>query len=297
MDKLRAIKVFVKVAQSDSLSAAARQMGEPLTNVSRLLTQLEADLGCSLIHRTTRQMALTAEGRNYLTVCKLLLDDLEQAELQLTGQATELSGEIVVTAPVAFGRLHVLPVINLFLQQYPKISAKLMLLDRQVDMLDEGIDVALRIGHLPDSAHLATHVGTQSLITCAAPNYLKERGTPLQVQDLPSHDLIMFTGRPSGARWVFKSQAHGQKAIRLQPRLSVNTAEAAIESAVAGLGITRVLAYQAQAQIDAGELIPVLTEFDDTTIPVNLLRWPNRTDPQRVREFINFASKQLRART
>ena len=296
MDKLRAMKNFVTVVRAGSLSAAARELGTPLTNISRSLSQLEMELGCTLVTRTTRKMVLTPEGRDYFAVCQLLLDDLEQAEQQLLGNTAELSGMLTLTAPRAFGKLHVLPVLNSFLAAYPKIDARLLLEDRHVDMLDEGVDIAVRIGVLRDSGHLATLIGHLHMVVCAAPRYLETHGTPQVPTDIVEHASIGFTSPPSGLRWSFKSTARGRTTVRLRPRLIVNTAEAAVEAAESGLGIARVLSYQAQEAIQAGRLVPILTAWDDTQIPVHLLRWPSRATPLRVHEFLGYATQALRER-
>lgn len=294
MDKLRAMNVFVGVAQAGSLSAAARKMDIPLTNVSRLLSQLEEALGCALITRSSRRLDLTPEGRDYLTTCRLILDDLEQAESRLTGGLTDLKGPLTITAPETFGKLHVLPLLTDFLDQHPGIEARLLLSDRQVDMVEEGVDIAVRIGALRDSGHLSTMIGTQRLVTCAAPSYL-ERQPPLDaVGQLSKHSCICFDAPPSGLRWVFHSNTKGKKTIRVRPRLTVNSAEAAVTAAVRGLGVIRVLSYQARTAIAEGRLVPLLEEADDTRIPVNLLRWPHRSTPRRIRQFIDFAADKLR---
>lgn len=297
MDKLRAMSVFVAVARAGSLSAAARSLDIPLTNVSRLLSQLEDHLGCALVTRSSRRLDLTPEGRDYLITCRLILDDLEQAESRITGELTALKGPLTITAPETFGKLHVLPVVTEFLALHPGIDARLLLQDRRVDMVEEGVDVAVRIGALRDSGHLATAIGSQSMVTCAAPAYLARTPAPRRVRDLTAHSCICFDAPPSGFRWTYASAEHGRQTIRVRPRLTVNSAEAAVQAAVQGLGIIRVLAYQARAAIEAGHLTPLLTEADDTRIPVNLLRWPHRTTPQRIRHFIDFAAGKLRAET
>ncbi|NVO25634.1 LysR family transcriptional regulator [Donghicola mangrovi] len=294
MDKLRAMAVFVTVARCESLSAAAREMDVPLTNISRLLSQLEDSLGCALITRSSRRLELTPEGREYLTACRLILDDLEQAESRLSGGIADLSGPLTITAPETFGKLHVLPVLTDFLKQHPAIDARLLLLDRRVDMIEEGVDVAVRIGALRDSGHLATLVGSQRMVTCAAPDYLAGAPALSRVSQLAAHSCICFVAQPSGLRWTYASRRGGRKTIRVRPRLTVNSAEAAVDAAISGLGVIRVLAYQARHAIRSGQLVPLLEEWDDTEIPVHLLRWPHRTAPRRVKDFISFAAERLR---
>lgn len=295
MDQFRAMNVFVAVAEAGSLSAAARRLCEPLTNVSRLLSQLEAHVACVLIDRTTRRMMLTDAGRDYLKTCRQVLEVLEHAESRIAGQSTELSGEIAITAPVSFGRLHVLPKIAEFLGAYPRINARLLLIDRIVDLMEEGIDVAIRIGELPDSGLMAMRVGTLRFITCASPNYLARCGLPKSVIELAERDCVTFDGMPGGSRWIFKSKRYGREAVKIRSRLSVNNAEAAVEAAVAGVGITRVLSYQARGALDAGLLQPILERFEDTLVPVHLVYRATRSDSPRVREFVQFAADRLRA--
>ena len=297
MDRFRAMHVFVAVVEAGSLSAAARRLREPLTNVSRLLSQLEAHVACTLIDRTTRRMMLTDAGRDYLKTCRQVLEELERAESRIAGQSTELSGELAITAPVSFGRLHVLPMIASFLDAYPRINARLLLIDRIVDLIEEGIDIAIRIGELPDSGLVAMRVGTLKFSVCASPNYLAQHGVPASIADVTERDCVTFSGMAGGSRWIFKSKRYGRKAVKVRSRLSVNNAEAAVEAAVAGVGITRVLSYQARSALEAGLLKPILERFEDTLIPVHLVYRPTRSDNPRVREFVQFAAERLRAQS
>ncbi|MFN3624112.1 MAG: LysR family transcriptional regulator [Hyphomicrobium sp.] len=295
MDRLRAMAAFVAVTEAGSLSAAARTLGEPLTNLSRMLSQLEAHLGCTLLHRSTRHMVLTPAGSEYLETCRSVLETVAIAERRIAGQADELSGDLAVTAPVLFGRMYVVPLLAQFLLEYPRINARLMLVDRVVDLLEEGIDIALRIGELPDSALLATRVGSLRLVTCAAPTYLERCGTPPAPAALAQHDCVTFANLPGGARWIFKSRRYGRKAIRVRSRLSINTADAAIAAATAGIGITRVLSYQAEDALREGRLLPILERFEDSAIPVHLVYGPTRSSNARVRSFVRFAAEKLRS--
>lgn len=289
------MSVFVAVTEAGSLSAAARRLGEPLTNVSRLVAQLEAHLGSTLLDRSTRRMALTAAGSEYLETCKRVLESIESAESRIAGQSAELSGDLGITAPVQFGRLHVLPVVGEFLTRYPRINARMLLVDRVVDLLEEEIDVAVRIGDLPDSTLFATRVGTLRLVTCASPAYLERHGTPEAPAALARHGCVTFLGLPTGTRWIFASSRHGRRSVRVHARLSVNSADAAVAAAIAGLGVTRVLSYQAEAALADGRLLPILGEFDDGVIPVHLVYRPTRSENPRVRDFVRFAADKLRA--
>ncbi|MDX2308920.1 MAG: LysR family transcriptional regulator [Hyphomicrobium sp.] len=290
------MSVFIAVANAGSLSAAARSLGEPLTNVSRLLAQIEEHLGVTLVERTTRRLALTAAGRDYLGTCRRILEDLNTAEALLAGQSSALSGGLSVTAPVGLGRRHVLPVVTDFLAAYPEINVRLVLLDRIVDLMGEDVDVAIRVGKMKDSQLLASGVGTLKLVTCAAPAYLARRGAPHTVDAIAGHDCITFGGLSGGTRWVFTSRRYGRQAIRVRSRLDVNAADAAVAAAVEGVGIARVLSYQAEDALRSRALVPVLQRFDDGAIPVSLVHRPARASTSIVREFVRFASAKLRAR-
>lgn len=296
MDRLRAMNVFIAVAGAGSLSAAARQLGEPLTTVSRLIAALESHVGTALIIRTTRHMSLTDAGRAYLETCRRVFEELEAAESRIGGKDDALAGELSVTAPIVCGRLHLLPVATGFLAKHPAIDLRLHLVDRVVDLVEEGIDVALRIGLLPDSSLIATRVGTLRLVTCAAPSYLKKHGAPDTPAALAGHDCIGFSNLSGGGRWIYKSASYGRRVARVDLRLAVNSAEAAIDAAVAGLGITRVLSYQAEEALKTRRLKAILDAFDDTAIPVHLVQRAVRLPKPQVRHFVAFAAKGLRAR-
>ncbi len=296
MDKLRAISTFIRVAELGSLSAAARTLGLPLTTVSRHLAQLEEALGVSLIARTTRRLSVTDEGLSYMHFCRRLLEDIESAEASLTGGGTDPAGELVVTAPIVFGRLHVLPVLATFLEQHPRISARLRLTDQILDLTEEGIDVAIRIGAMPNSTLVATKVGTLRRLTCASPAYLEAHGTPARPEDLADHTCIVFAPMPDGGRWTFKHAAKGTRPVRPHVRLSVNTAEAAIDAAAGGLGITRLMSYQAEAALAKKHLEVILEAFDDSTIPVQVVHRSVRLQRPHVRLFLDRIAPELKSR-
>lgn len=296
MDRLRAMNVFIAAAGAGSLSAAARQLGLPLTTVSRQLADLEAHVGAVLLARTTRTMALTDAGRNYLETCRRVLDDLDAAERAIAGKSGGLSGEIALTAPVMFGRLHVLPVAAEFLDRHPDVSVRFSLSDRIVDLAEEGFDAAVRIGALPDSSLIATKIGAVRFATCAAPAYLRKHGAPEAPKALLAHACVAFSPLPGGARWVFKSGAHGRIAVRIAPRLVLNSVEAAIDASAAGLGVTRLLSYQVETALARKRLVPVLADYDDAEAPVHLVQRSLRLAKPHVRAFAAFAAEKLRAR-
>ena len=292
MDRLAAINVFVAIAEAGSLSAAGRRLGMPLSTVSRYLAALEDQVRVRLITRTTRDLVLTESGRHYLESCRRIVAELEAAELRLAGEHEEPQGELAVTAPVVFGRLQVLPVVVEFLRMSPRVTARLLLVDRTVDLIEEGLDVSVRIGALPDSSLIATRVGSIRHITCASPAYLVSRGRPSSPQELRNHDCISFTALSPVERWSFAG-AKPQR-VNLHPRLTVNTAEAAIDAAVAGLGITRVLSYQAARPVADGSLRLILENFEPEEMPVNILHREDRLPQAKVQSFIAFAVPRLR---
>jgi DNA-binding transcriptional LysR family regulator len=292
MDRLAAINVFVAIAEASSLSAAGRRLGMPLSTVSRYLAALEDQVGVRLITRTTRELALTEPGRHYLQSCRRIVAELEAAELRLAGEHQEPQGELAVTAPVVFGRLHVQPVVVEFLRMFPRVTARLLLVDRTVDLIEEGLDVSVRIGALPDSSLIAARVGSIRHITCASPAYLASRGRPSSPQELRNHDCISFTELSPVERWSFAGPK--PQRVNLHPRLTVNTAEAAIDAAVAGLGITRVLSYQAARPVADGSLRLILENFEPEEMPVNILHREDRLPQAKVESFIAFAVPRLR---
>lgn len=293
MDRLAAINVFVAIAEAGSLSAAGRRLGMPLSTVSRHLAALEDQVGVRLITRTTRELVLTEPGRHYLESCRRIVAELEAAELHLAGEHQEPQGELAVTAPVVFGRLNVLPVVVEFLRMSPRVTARLLLVDRTVDLIEEGLDVSVRIGALPDSSLIATLVGSIRHITCASPAYLASRGRPSSPQELRNHDCISFTALSPVERWSFAGSKPHQR-VNLHPRLTVNTAEAAIDAAVAGLGITRVLSYQAARAVADGSLRLILENFEPEEMPVNILHREDRLPQAKVQSFVAFAMPRLR---
>jgi DNA-binding transcriptional LysR family regulator len=292
MDRLAAINVFVAIAEAGSLSAAGRRLGMPLSTVSRYLAALEDQVRVRLITRTTRDLVLTESGRHYLESCRRLVAELEAAELRLAGEHEEPQGELAVTAPVVFGRLQVLPLVVEFLRMSPRVTARLLLVDRTVDLIEEGLDVSVRIGALPDSSLIATRVGSIRHITCASPAYLLSRGRPSSPQELRNHDCISFTALSPVERWSFAGPK--PQRVNLHPRLTVNTAEAAIDAAVAGLGITRVLSYQAARPVAEGSLRLILEKFEPEEMPVNILHREDRLPQAKVQSFIAFAVPRLR---
>jgi DNA-binding transcriptional LysR family regulator len=294
VDQLDSMRAFAAIAQAGSFSAAARALGAPVASVSRKLAALEAHVGARLVSRTTRRTALTEVGRRYLETCQRVLAQIDEADRSAAADAHEPQGPLTVTAPVAFGRLHVVAVVSEFLRAHPRVDVRLSLADRNLEWVDEGLDVAVRIGALPDSSLVAAKVGAVRRIACASPDYLRRRGTPAQPEDLAAHDCVSFEPLSSPTRWSFPSR-RGARAVSIRSRLTVTTADAAIDAAASGLGITRVLSYQAADAIAAGRLTRILERFEPAALPVSVLHAEGRAPRPKVRAFVELATTRLRA--
>ena len=295
MDRLESMSTLLAAVETGSLSAASRKLGMPLATVSRKVSELEAHLKTRLVNRTSRCLQLTDAGRSYVAACKRILGEIEEAEHTATGEYRAPRGDLTITAPIVFGRLHVLPVALEFLKAYPEIDIRMTLVDRVVNLLEEQVDLAIRIGALPDSSLVATRLGAIRLITCASPAYFAERGLPKKPSEVSSHDCITFAGLTSSEAWIFAS-AKSEISVPVHSRLIVNTAEAAIDAAIASIGITRVLSYQAAGAIRAAALAVVLQDFEPKPWPVSLVRTSQPPLPLKVRAFLDFATPRLKAR-
>ena len=293
MDRFESMSILLAVVVAGSLSAASRSTGMPLATVSRKISELEAHLGTRLLNRSTRQLSLTEAGQSYIAACKRILEDVADAERTAAGEYSHPRGDLIMTAPIVFGRLHVLPVVTAFLKTYPDIDIRLVLTDRVAHLLEDHLDLAVRIGQLPTSNFVARKVGTIGRVTCASPAYLAERGKPEQPGDLADHDCISFEGTNSGGAWTFL-MGTTDLSVPIHSRLIVNTAEAAIDAAMAGLGITRVLSYQAAAAVQAGSLTRLLQEFEPAPIPINLVHANQGLLPLKLRAFFDYAAPRLR---
>lgn len=293
MDRLVSMGVFVAVAESGSFAAAARHLRRSPAAVTRAIAELEAALTVRLLDRTTRAVSLTDAGERFLPGAKRLLADFADIEQSAAGLASAPRGELRVTAPIVFGRRHVLPLATEFLARYPDVNVRLELTDRSVDLIEDGLDVAVRIGALPSSSAIATNVGSVRRIVVAAADYLARRGEPSSPDELGSHDLIAFAGLESQTRWRFR---HGGAPIEtaIHPRLIVNTAEAAIDSAMAGFGITRVLSYQVADALAEGSLVRLLRGYETEPAPVHLLYPQGRYPAPKLRAFLDLVAPPLR---
>ncbi len=291
MDRFEAMAVFVAIAEAGSLSAAARRLAQPLATVSRKLALLEGQLKTRLIARSTRRLELTDAGRDYLAACRQILEQVDEAERAASGAYARPKGRLVISAPVVFGRLHLLPVIVEFLREFPEVDVRLIQADRVANLLEEHLDLALRVGELADSGLVATKLGEIRRVLCASPAYLAAYGRPEAPADLARHACISFEGLMSPSRWVFPGGP-----VEIHSRLTVTTAEAAISAALQGLGLTRVLSYQVADALQAGTLERLLPEHESAPVPVSLIYPGQGRLPMKCRAFLDFAAARLRER-
>jgi DNA-binding transcriptional LysR family regulator len=295
MNRLESMSVLLAVVDAGSLSAAGRKLGMPLATVSRKVSELEAALKTQLMIRSTRRLTLTEPGRRYIAACRRILEDVNEAERAAGGEYAEPRGELVMTAPMVFGRLHVLPVVTEFLQAYPEVTVRLALGDRNSNLQEEHVDLALRIGALPDSGLITTQLGSVRRVACASPEYLTRKGLPERVHDLATHDCVSFDVFAAGDLWRFGFDG-SETAVQIHPRLTVSTAEAAIDAAVAGLGVTCVLSYQVESALRAGALSLILESFEPAPLPVSFLYASQGRLPLKLRALLDFATPRLRVR-
>ena len=293
MDRFDAMATLIAAVDGGSLSAASRQLGMPLTTVSRKVSELEAHLRTRLVVRTSRKLLLTEAGQAYVAASRRILEEIDEAKRVASGEYRTPQGHLTITAPIMFGRLHVEPVVLAFLQAYPEIDARLILADHVVSLIDDHVDVAVRVGRLPDSAMVAMRLGEIRWVTCVSPDYLAARDTPETLAALSSHDCVMFEGLYSNTAWSF-GQGKQAVTIPVRPRLAVNTADAAIAAAVAGTGITRVLSYQVADAVAAGTLLLLLQDFEPEPLPVHLVYPAQPLLPLKLRAFLDFAAPPLK---
>jgi len=295
MDRLESMATLVAAVDAGSLSAAARRLGMPLATVSRKVSELEQHLQTRLLNRSHRQLTLTDAGRSYLAACKRILEQIGEAERAASGEYSSPRGELTLTAPLVFGRLHVVPIVAEFLRAYPEIDVRMVLTDRVTNLSEDHVDVAIRIGALPDSSLVATRIGGIQRVVCASPEYLAARGTPKKPDDLQRHDCVTFEGLSSPESWVFQT-GKGETRVAIHSRLAVNTAEAAIDAASYGVGLTRVLSYQTASAEGSGALLRVLRAFESQAAPINLVYGGQPPLPLKLRAFLDFAAPRLKAR-
>jgi DNA-binding transcriptional LysR family regulator len=295
MDRLDAITAFVAAVDEGSLAAAARRLKLSPASISRAITALEARLGTALLHRTARSLQLTEAGRDYLATSRLVLAELEAADRGVAARTALPRGLLTITAPPIFGRRVVRPIVDDFLDTHPAVQARLILADRLLDLVDEGVDIAIRIAFLPDSTLIARQVGQVQWVVCAAPSYLEAHGTPHEPADLSNHRCIT----PYQASWGFTTDRTDEHAplrhVHVRARLSVNGQAPAIDSTVAGHGITRVMSFSIRRELESGLLVPLLTAFTPRSLPVQIVAMRDLLATVKVRAFVDHAVPALAA--
>ncbi|MCS4317576.1 DNA-binding transcriptional LysR family regulator [Serratia sp. BIGb0234] len=290
MDRLDELAIFVAVVQHGSLAAAGRKLRRSAPAVTRAIASLEQCFGARLVERTTRRLAPTEAGLRLAERAHLLLTDYQAAVLDTAD--TQLTGLLRITSPVQFGRKHVAPVVMAFLDRYPQMQIEMVLNDRNLDLIDEGLDVAVRIGHLQDSSRVARRLGQVSRVTVASPDYLARRGEPQEPAQLAEHDTIVGTQRASLREWRFGPQENGER-VRLTPRLLLNDVETQLLAVRAGKGIARLLSYQVADDLAAGTLVRLLPAFEPLPMPVQLVAQNMQRMPLKVRTFWDYAWQEL----
>ena len=293
MDRFQAMRIFVRVVEAQSFAAAARELGSSPPAVTRAVAFLEEITGARLLTRTTRSVTLTEPGANYYDDCKRLLADLEEAEAAAGGAYARPSGTLTITAPVLFGQMYIFPVMTEFLDLYPEVRGRVLLFDRIVNIVEEGIDLAIRIGHMADTSMSAIKVGTVRRIICGSPDYFARRGRPQGPADIGAHRVVASTGSSAPLDWQFG----GDQNIRLSvnARLQTNSIEAARKAAIDGWGLVRMLSYQAVPFIENGSLEVVLSDYEPEPLPIHIVHPEGRHAPAKVRAFIDLAVDRLRS--
>jgi DNA-binding transcriptional LysR family regulator len=294
MDRLDAMKVFVVAIDEGSLAAAGRKLGRSPAAVSRAIAFLEAHVGTELLHRTTRAIKLSEEGERYAEVCRRVLAELEEADIMVGGGQSAPRGTLTLTAPVMPGELVLRPILDAFLDATPTMSARLLLLDRSVNLIEEGIDVALRVGNLADSSMIAMRIGEERRVLVAAPRYLKQNPRIVEPADLVKHQIIAMAHLPNS--WTFPPSPGSSvpRTVQFTPRLVINTIRGALASAVGGRGVARLFSYQVAEHVRHGELEILLPDHEYPPLPVHLVAPHGRHSAPKVRAFIDFAAPRLR---
>ncbi|UZE23801.1 LysR family transcriptional regulator [Pseudomonas sp. B21-056] len=293
MDRFQEMQVFMAVAQESGFSAAARRLGLSAASVTRAVAALEQRIGTPLLVRTTRNVYLSEAGQRFLEDCRRILGDLQEAEDSAAGSHAQPRGQLTITAPVLFGQLFVTPLLVEYLRQYPEVSINALLLDRNVSMVEEGMDVAVRIGELPDSNQHAVRVGEVRRVVCGSPAFFAQHGRPRHPQELERLPVVASSAIGQVRSWTFVD-AGQSLAVRPVPRLVVTANQAAITAASQGLGMTRVLSYQVAGEVASGELEIVLADFELPPLPIHVVYQGGRNAPARVRSFVDFTVSALR---
>lgn len=293
MDRLQAMRIFGEVAERGGFASAARALNLGASIVTRAVAGLERDIGARLLIRTTRSVKLTSAGERYLADTRRILVEIAEAEANAAGSFSAPAGTLTITAPVLFGRLYVLPILLDFLDQYPAVQVRFLLLDRIVNLIDEGIDIAIRIAHLPSSALTAQRVGTIRQVVCGAPSYFERHAPPRVPDDLRHHRVIGRDGVFGGSEWRFGLDDSIR--VPISTRLICNTNDAVIDAVAAGWGISRFQSYQVATPIAEGRLTPVLMDHEREPVPIHIVHAEGRESSARLRAFVDFAARQLRS--
>ena len=296
IDRLDAMRVFVTALNEGSLARAGQKLRRSSAAITRALASLESHVGSQLLHRTARHLTLTEAGERYAAVCRHVLAELDEADLFAAGERATPHGVLTVTAPVMFGTRILRPIVGEFLKKYPAVQIRFLLLNRLTNLVDEGIDVALRIAPLQDFARLGVRVGEVRRVLCASPRYLANRAVPRTIADLAQHDCIAIEPTSAEDIWSFPPPPGRKMArtVRVRPRLMVNADEAAVSAAVDGEGIVRIFSYKIQQEVEDGSLVLLLPEDEPPPIPVHLVASEHRLALTKVRAFMDFAGTRLR---
>jgi DNA-binding transcriptional LysR family regulator len=295
MDRLQAMIAFVTVVETEGFASAARKLNVSPSVISRLMTEFEEHLGVRLLTRTTRIVRVTDAGATFFEDCRRILAEIEAAELSAVGLSTTPCGQLTVTAPVLFGKMYVTPLALDYLTRYPAVNLNCWFLDRIVNLVDEGVDVAIRIGELPSSSLQAIAVGKVRRVLCASPDYLETHGVPQRPEDLASHVTIQATGLTPSPEWRFR--VNGKPlTVPIQPRLATTNNDSAIAAALAGLGIVRLVSYQVAQELAEGRLRAVLSDYELVPLPIHVVHREGKHANQKVRAFLDLAIETLRAK-
>ena len=295
MDKLQSMAMLIKVVEAGSFSGASKILNVPLPTLSRKISELEDHLGIRLLHRTTRQLSLTSAGVNYMTGCKRVIEQVEEIELEVKEEYSEPKGNLVITAPVMFGRRYVLPIVTEFLSLHSNINVQLELSDKNINLYDNEVDMAVRIGALPDSSMIATLVGTLRLVTCASAKILNKKVKILSPNDLVNLPFVSLKIASTRQQWSYSlPESEISFNVNIFPRLTITDSESVVKAAINGVGATQQLHYQVKDAIENGELKVLLPEFEPANIPVNLVHKSRKYMPQKMRTFLDFAEPKLK---
>jgi DNA-binding transcriptional LysR family regulator len=294
VDRLHLITVFLAVVDTSGLAGAARKLDMSPPAVTRAINELENHLGVRLLTRTTRVVRVTEDGARYADDCRRILGELAEADDAVSGKHGTPHGRLTLTAPALFGAKFVTPIVTEYLNRYPQVSASCWFLDRVVNMMDEGVDVAVRIGELPDSSMQAVSVGRVRRVICASPIYLEKHGIPLTPDALSAHCIVSAGPVTPTAEWRLMENGE-PRIVKLQARMITTTNDSAVAAAVSGFGLTRLLSYQVADQLRDGQLKTILTEYEPAPLPVHLVHREGRHASQKARAFLDLALERLRA--